>query len=291
MNNRSLIIIKNKTQSYWYAIKPKIKVAAIKVAFLFLLFILVSNQEISFHIRIGNVAASTLEEKNSQEPGASKASLLDIPKKWWNSSSDEKLETKQSNNLANEATAVGAALTEAEKIEAAKFSNLGFVLNPDYANQKGVDPKIVAYKINKCNEYINTYAKTAQEESKLFGIPAAIKLAQGLLESNAGDSQLAKKEKNHFGIKCKPKCEGCRCANYTDDSKFDMFRVFDSAWYSFREHSNLLMNDRYKHLLKLDKKDYKNWAHGLKAAGYATDIQYGEKLIKIIENLNLQRFD
>lgn len=293
MNNQSLIIIKNKTQSYWYTIKPKIKVAAIKFAFLFLLFILVSNQEISFHIHIGNPSAATYYEtpNKSNRSETSNASLVDVPQKWWPSTKEEKNSQASNLNLANEATAVGVALTDSEKEAAAKFSNLGFVLSPEYADKKGVDPKIVAYKINKCNDYVTTYAATAKEEAKLFGIPVAITLAQGLLESNAGDSKLAKNENNHFGIKCKAKCQGCRCANYTDDSKFDMFRVFDSAWYSFREHSNLLMNDRYKHLTRLSKTDYKNWAHGLEAAGYATDTQYAEKLIKIIENLNLQRFD
>ena len=143
----------------------------------------------------------------------------------------------------------------------------------------------------KCHSYILRYKKTAQEEADLYGIPVAITLAQGLLESNAGDSKLARKDNNHFGIKCKSKCIGCRCANYTDDSKYDMFRVFDSAWYSFREHSNLLSSKRYRHLSKLDIKDYKNWAYGLKAAGYATDIRYADKLINIIETFHLYKYD
>ncbi len=84
---------------------------------------------------------------------------------------------------------------------------------------------------------------------------------------------------------------GCRCANYTDDSKYDMFRIFESPWYGFREHSKLLSGKRYKHLLKLPKSDYKNWANGLQAAGYATDKKYGEKLIKIIESLILYAYD
>ena len=98
-------------------------------------------------------------------------------------------------------------------------------------------------------------------------------------------------DNNHFGIKCKAECEGCRCANYTDDSKYDMFRVFDTPWYSFREHSKLLNGKRYKHLLQLPKADYVNWAHGLEAAGYATDKEYGEKLVKIIEALELYKLD
>lgn len=140
-------------------------------------------------------------------------------------------------------------------------------------------------------DYIEKYASTAIEEREQFGIPASITLAQGLLESNAGDSQLAQKEHNHFGIKCRNKCKGCRCANYSDDSHYDMFRIFESDWQSFRAHSQLLQSARYKHLLKLDIQDYRNWAYGLKAAGYATDPQYAEKLIQIIEAFELYRFD
>lgn len=288
MNNKSLILLKTKTQSYWYSIKPKLKVAAFKAAFIFLLFILVSNQEISFHIHIGNSATYQRVDNN---PDVMNASVVGTPEKWWQQIRSEKDDIRNELNLANAATAVGAALSPAEQKAAANYSNLGFVLNPNYAQKKGIDPKIVAYKLQKCQDYINLYTATAKEEAELFGIPIAITLAQGLLESNAGDSKLAKNDNNHFGIKCKSKCVGCRCANYTDDSRYDMFRVFDSPWYSFREHSNLLMGSRYKHLTQLPKSDYKNWAHGLEAAGYATDKQYAEKLIKIIENLNLQRFD
>jgi flagellum-specific peptidoglycan hydrolase FlgJ len=292
MNNQSLIIIKNKTQSYWYSIKPKLKVATIKLAFTFLLFILVSNQEISFHIHIGNpVDVAGYYDVQSDQPAAINASLVETSQKWWQEIREEKTTIREKLNLANAATAVGAGLSPEQQKIAAKFSNLGFVLSPNYAVKKGIDPRIVAFKIKKCQDYIQTYGPTAQEEATLYGIPVAITLAQGLLESNVGDSKLSKKDNNHFGIKCKAKCVGCRCANYTDDSKYDMFRVFDSAWYSFREHSTLLMGARYKHLNKLERTDYKNWARGLQAAGYATDKKYADKLISIIERLNLQQFD
>ncbi|BDS15613.1 glucosaminidase domain-containing protein [Aureispira anguillae] len=291
MNNQSLIILKNKTQSYWYSIKPRIKIVAVRAAFVMLLFILMSNQEISFHIHIGAPTVVTNYSEDQNQGAIMNASLVEVPKKWWQQIKAEKNDIRTELNLANAATAVGAALSPAEQEAAAKYSNLGFVLNPSYAIKKGIDPKIVAFKTQKCYDYIELYLSTAKEEANLYGIPVAITLAQGLLESNAGDSKLAKNDNNHFGIKCKSKCVGCRCANYTDDSKYDMFRVFDSAWYSFREHSNLLMGSRYKHLTKLAKTEYKNWAHGLEAAGYATDKQYAEKLIKIIEALHLQQFD
>jgi len=102
---------------------------------------------------------------------------------------------------------------------------------------------------------------------------------------------LAMESNNHFGIKCRSKCRGCTCRNYCDDDVYDMFRVFDSAWDSFREHSVLLSSPRYAHLLDLESTDYKNWARGLKKAGYATDPTYAEKLIQIIDYLDLYQYD
>jgi flagellum-specific peptidoglycan hydrolase FlgJ len=195
-------------------------------------------------------------------------------------------------NLANEATAVGAALSVEEQKQAARLSNLSVVFNSaEFFEKSNISKSVVAAKQNACESYIDKFSKTAQEEAKIYNIPASITLAQGLLESNAGDSKLAKKENNHFGIKCRAKCQGCRCANYTDDDQFDMFRIFDSAWESYREHSKLLSSGRYKSLTKLDRKDYENWAIGLKSAGYATDKKYAEKLIAIIEYFKLDRFD
>lgn len=288
INSQDLIIIQQKGRAYWHQIAPTLKKWAFRLTFIFMSFLLVSNQEVSFHIHIGSSSPTV---PNEDTPTAVQASLVPTPTKWWKKVQHNTPNIKQQLNLANSATSVGAALSPAEQAQAANYSNLGFVLNPTYAASKNIDNRIVAYKMQKCQDYIQLYAATAQEEAALFGIPASITLAQALLESNAGDSQLASNENNHFGIKCKSKCQGCRCANYTDDSKFDMFRIFDTPWYSFREHSNLLVSPRYKHLLQLPKNDYRNWAHGLQAAGYATDSQYGQKLIKIIETLNLYKYD
>lgn len=171
------------------------------------------------------------------------------------------------------------------------FSNLTFVLSPDYGERKGLDPSIAKEKVQACKDYATRYAATAIKEKEVFGIPASITLAQGLLESNAGDSRLSVESNNHFGIKCRSKCRGCTCRNYTDDDVYDMFRVFESPWESFREHSKLLDSARYRHLKKLGSSDYKGWAYGLKRAGYATDKRYAEKLIQIIEFLDLQAYD
>lgn len=171
------------------------------------------------------------------------------------------------------------------------FSNLTLVLSPTYAQRKGIPAEIVAEKMDNLYRYVRHYLPIARREMRQHGIPVSITLAQGLLESNAGDSRLSRESNNHFGIKCRSKCRGCTCRNYTDDDIYDMFRVFEHPVESFEEHSKLLTGKRYRHLLKLDKTDYKRWAHGLKKAGYATDKRYAEKLIKIIETLELHKYD
>lgn len=139
--------------------------------------------------------------------------------------------------------------------------------------------------------YIERFSKVAQVEMNKFGIPASIKLAQGLLESSNGKSRLAAENFNHFGLKCFSKsCKKGHCSNHNDDSHKDFFRKYQSAWESWRDHSQFLMGSRYEHLQKYDM-DYKKWAKGLKKAGYATDKKYDKKLIDLIEQYDLQRFD
>jgi flagellum-specific peptidoglycan hydrolase FlgJ len=172
------------------------------------------------------------------------------------------------------------------------FSNIGFILNSTYAKRNNIDPAIVAHKRKKCDDYIKHYAPIAVKEMKQYGVPASITLAQGLLESNVGESKLATKNNNHFGIKCFARsCKKGHCSNYTDDSHKDFFRAYPNANESYRAHSLFLQKDRYKHLKKLGTKNYKSWAHGLRKAGYATDKKYAPKLIKLIEVLGLARFD
>ncbi|MEM1123237.1 MAG: glucosaminidase domain-containing protein [Bacteroidota bacterium] len=138
--------------------------------------------------------------------------------------------------------------------------------------------------------YVKRFAKVAQGEMHKYGIPASITLAQGLLESQAGKSPLASKNNNHFGIKCfSKKCQKGHCRNFSDDSHKDFFRVYKTAWESYRAHSEFLHGKRYRHLLR--ETDYKTWAHGLVKAGYATDPAYGRKLIRLIEQLELDKFD
>ena len=141
-------------------------------------------------------------------------------------------------------------------------------------------------------KYVNRHVKVAQTEMEKYGIPASIKLAQGLIETNAGASKLATQNNNHFGIKCfSRKCKKGHCSNFSDDTHKDFFRKYGSTWESYRAHSQLLTHKRYRKIFDLEKGDYRAWAHGLKKAGYATDKRYAEKLIGIIDDLQLQRYD
>lgn len=292
---KNLLVIKRKVQATWYRFKPQVFRTATRLSILLLFIMLISQKEISIQLELAPNPENTSKYGSYAQPishkTAPKVEANLMPLNWWEYLRHRQDDISQNLNLANSATAVGNALTDEQKEQAANYSNLGFVMNQEYAKKHKIDPKIIAFKKHKCASYVETYKSVAIEEAELFGIPAAITLAQGLLESNAGDSRLARNDNNHFGIKCRKKCLGCRCANYTDDSRYDMFRIFKSPWYSFREHSKLLTSRRYKHLLKLPRSDYKNWAHGLQAAGYATDKKYAKKLIKIIESLNLYVYD
>ena len=138
--------------------------------------------------------------------------------------------------------------------------------------------------------YIERYSALAVEEMQRSGVPASITLAQGLLESRYGLSELAMYGNNHFGIKCHNWAG--RKLYHDDDRKSECFRSYESPEESFRDHSDFLrFRDRYKFLFNLDPTDYKGWAHGLKKAGYATDPAYPQKLIKLIEDYSLYRFD
>lgn len=144
---------------------------------------------------------------------------------------------------------------------------------------------------NPRSAYVAKYSKLAVSEMERTGVPASITLAQGILESNAGQSNLAVKGNNHFGIKCHNDWSGKKM-KHDDDKAGECFRVYPSAEASFKDHSDFLRSkDRYKSLFDLDPADYKGWAYGLKRAGYATAPNYATKLIELIEDLELQRFD
>lgn len=140
-------------------------------------------------------------------------------------------------------------------------------------------------------EYITIYKDLAVSHMKDYKIPASITLAQGILESGAGTSQLARKSNNHFGIKCGSSWRG-PSVRHTDDAPNECFRAYKHAQESYRDHSLFLTNGaRYAFLFKLDIADYKAWARGLKKAGYATDPSYANRLITIIEDYELYKYD
>ncbi|WP_075589876.1 glucosaminidase domain-containing protein [Labilibacter marinus] len=140
-------------------------------------------------------------------------------------------------------------------------------------------------------EYIQQYKDLAIKEMKRTGVPASITMAQAVLESRYGNSILAQRSNNHFGIKCHSDWKG-KTITYSDDNPDDCFRVYKKVYNSYIDHSNfLLKNARYASLFELKVTDYKNWALGLKEANYATDPAYPYKLIRIIEEERLFLLD
>lgn len=140
-------------------------------------------------------------------------------------------------------------------------------------------------------EYIDTYKNLAVEAMQEYGIPASIKMAQALVESDSGNSPLALNANNHFGIKCKSTWKG-GIIYHDDDQKDECFRSYRSAYDSFRDHSDFLSgSQRYRFLFNLNPTDYRSWARGLSQAGYATNPDYSNMLIRTIEQYGLQNLD
>ncbi|WP_445757343.1 glucosaminidase domain-containing protein [Polaribacter sp.] len=140
-------------------------------------------------------------------------------------------------------------------------------------------------------EYIQRFAPIAVRKMHMYKIPASITLAQGVLESGSGRSELALKSNNHFGIKCHTNWTG-ESVNHDDDEKGECFRKYQYPETSYDDHSAFLtQRKRYEFLFSFETDDYKKWARGLKDAGYATDVNYPEKIIKIIEDYELHEFD
>ena len=139
-------------------------------------------------------------------------------------------------------------------------------------------------------DYIDNYKELAIAEMQRTGVPASIKLAQGIHETMAGTSVLVKKSNNHFGIKCKANWKG-ESVSHDDDARGECFRKYDSPEISYRDHSDFLRNNsRYASLFKLDPEDYAGWGNGLKKAGYATNPKYPQIIIRLIKDYNLQDY-
>lgn len=139
-------------------------------------------------------------------------------------------------------------------------------------------------------DYIEKYKDIAVEQMRTYKIPASITLAQGILESGAGRSALALRSNNHFGIKCGSSWKG-KTTKHDDDKRNECFRVYSSAEESYVDHSKFLLKARYTPLFQLNPLDYKGWARGLKACGYATSPVYAKKLIELIDTYELYLYD
>lgn len=256
-----------------------------KWGFCVLLGVILLYKDVNLSFRVGaplSERAITVEKIADEPPSATQTSLKTevVTEK-----TVEKLTEK-----VNQKPVRKAVIPKDNK--ANHFYNVTFLLNPTYAKRKNVDPAIVAAKNQVCYDYIKRFSPVAKAEMKKFGIPASITLAQGLLESDAGGSRLARKANNHFGIKCFSKsCRKGHCLNFTDDSHKDFFRNYNNVWESYRAHSLFVQRKRYAHLLDLKPSDYKGWAKGLSKAGYATDKRYADKLIDLIEILKLHQYD
>lgn len=165
------------------------------------------------------------------------------------------------------------------------------VVTPKESTPEVSKPPVSSKPLSTTEAYIATFKNVAMEEMRLYGIPASITLAQGILESGSGNGDLAKRSNNHFGIKCHRSWTGER-VYHDDDELGECFRKYPDPKISYRDHSLFLFErKRYLPLFKLAKDDYKAWAKGLRAAGYATDKRYPEKLISLINRYQLYTFD
>lgn len=170
------------------------------------------------------------------------------------------------------------------------------VNQPVYTNKKikqleQIKKEPVRVTPQNTEEYVKQFAAIAMREMQLYKIPASITLAQGILESGSGRSNLALRSNNHFGIKCHKEWNG-KSVTHDDDAIAECFRKYKHPETSYEDHSKFLTSrKRYAKLFKLKITDYKGWAYGLKRAGYATDRRYPQKLIGLIKKYNLTQYD
>lgn len=296
-NNQQLVRFKHVLQQNMFKANDMVQKYWFKILLVLLVTFIITQKDLSFQFNL-NTASNESNQAPLQSgvygavPSAQPISLtteaeFDVVEMGKTSGSVNKKPTAEVSKTVN---ALNSKKPKSKSNLANTYSNIGFIVNPTYAKRHNVDPKIVAYNNKKCFDYIKRYAPVAKAEMKRYNVPASITLAQGLLESNAGESRLSTKNNNHFGIKCFSKtCKKGHCRNFTDDTHKDFFRNYSSSWESYRAHSVFLNRSRYKHLTK--STDYKKWAHGLKKAGYATDKKYANKLIKIIEVMKLYKYD
>ena len=160
-----------------------------------------------------------------------------------------------------------------------------------HRNNQQIEKKAPAnYTTYSAQSYIDRFKAIAIKEMNVYGIPASITLAQGMFESGNGNSDLARYANNHFGIKCTTDWTG-KTYYKDDDAPNECFRVYSNPDESYRDHSQFLKRKRYATLYTYSKTDYRSWAYGLKAAGYATNPNYPQLIINIIEKYQLYQLD
>ena len=287
--------VKYQTQYYKERLEFQLRRYWFRALLLGIVAVLIYQKDLSINLHLNAITSlaepdvySDNSESSSKEediiPQAMNTSLLNSKK----APKPVKTAKKPSKTKAKSVT-VNKKKSNADHNLGNTYSNMTYT-GKEFATKNSKSAE--AIKKQKQLKYVKRFAKVAQTEMEKYGIPASITLAQGLLESNAGESRLATRNNNHFGIKCFSRtCRKGHCSNFTDDTHKDFFRKYKSAWESYRGHSYLLRADRYKPLYKLDRKDYKGWAKGLKKAGYATDKYYAEKLINLIDDLDLHTYD
>lgn len=276
--NRQLTKVKHEVRKTLFMANHLVKVNVWKIAIIGLLGLIIMRKDISISLKLKS-PMNTEMATAAEVPTSVKSELV------------KQVATNPNARTSTQETNTKITINRTKQ-ERSQFPNIAFILHPTYAKRNNIDPKIVAQNNKNCTDYVKRFSAVAVKEMKKYGIPASITLAQGLLESDAGMSGLATYNKNHFGIKCFAKdCREGHCSNHSDDSHKDFFRNYKTDWESYRAHSLFLQRSRYQHLRKFSHSDYKSWARGLSKAGYATDKKYADKLISLIENMNLQRFD
>lgn len=288
---KKLIQLQQAVQTKAIVVRQQVKVGfrrfGPKIFLLIIAAFLLTQKDLSVNL---NLSAAQMPAYNSYE--AQPSSYDNSPKAMTTSLPIPAQNTSQLNKKKKETTKPPAkkSKTSMDDNMGNTYSNMIYSVK-EFATTESDRAKIEKRK--KQMAYVDHFVDVAKKEMHKYGIPASITLAQGLLESNAGESKLAKRNNNHFGMKCFSKtCKKGHCSNFTDDTHKDFFRKYKNSWDSYRAHSLLLKNGRrYQGLFQLDKEDYKGWARGLKKAGYATDRHYAEKLINTIEDLQLYKYD
>lgn len=179
---------------------------------------------------------------------------------------------------------------KAELEPASQPSVCSFIFRNDPSSEHQLDTSLVAREYQLCKNYLKRFIPVAIGEQRKYGIPVSIKLAQALLESDAGQAPLAQMHNNHFGIQCTTDQQwGSDCRQISVKGTEASYRMYENAWTSFRMHSLLLQKQRYTPLHGIATSDYVAWAKGLEELGYSADEWYAEKLIRIIEFFELDK--